>query len=79
MLPVRCSALVIVQYFHLSTHSSLTASTSERPLCRMPLLSTMRHFSGSAPSEKISRLMATLAAPEPMKAISTSSMRRPRP
>ena len=49
MLPVRRSALVMLQYFHLSTHSSLTASMSARPLCRMPLLSTMRHFAGSAP------------------------------
>src|SRR5450756_65189 len=40
MPPVSCSPLVIWQYFHLSTHSALTASMSLRPLCRMPLLST---------------------------------------
>ena len=49
MPPVRCSALVIWQYFHLSRHSSLTASMSERPLCRMPLESTSIALAGSAP------------------------------
>jgi hypothetical protein len=74
MPPSRCSSFVIWQYFHLSTHSALTALMSSRFLCRMPLLSTTRHSAGVAPYAKISRLMATLAAPEPMKAILTSSI-----
>ncbi len=43
----------------------------------MPLLSTTKHLAGSAPAVKISRMQATLLAPEPMKAILTSSMRLP--
>ncbi len=49
MPPVRCSSLVIWQYFHLSTHSALTVLMSSRPLWRMPLLSTTRQRAGVAP------------------------------
>ncbi len=41
------------------------------------MLSTTMHLPGSAPWAKISRLIATLAAPAPMKAIFTSPISRP--
>ena len=81
--PRRCrpcgrSAFVIWQSRHLSTYSALAhLDVRAVPCAGCPCCRPCGTSAGSTPEEKIRRVMATLAAPEPMKTISTSSIGLP--